>query len=110
MGAKVAENARLAAYHRPVDAHELSHADRGDLEWLRGMAAAMGVGGNRPQMHVSSLGRTSRWRSTTPRRLKYATFNARLRGVAGLLFVTVSVNVRWKSWAVGYANAHFSLH
>ena len=30
-------------------------------------------------MHVSSPGRTSRWRSTTPRRPKYATFNARLR-------------------------------
>ena len=33
-----------------------------------------------------------------------------VEGVAGLLFGTVSVNVRWKSWAVGYANAHISLH
>lgn len=29
-----------------------------------------------------------------PQRLKYAAFNAPLRGVAGLLFVTVSVNAR----------------
>jgi hypothetical protein len=49
------------------------------------------------------------WRSTTPRRLKYAT-SAAFEEVSDLPFDAVSVNLKWKPQAVGHADADLFVH
>jgi hypothetical protein len=58
-------------------------------------------------MRISLL--LPRWRSTTPRRLRYAT-SAAFEEVSDLPFDAVSVNLKWKPQAVGHADAHFFVH
>ena len=58
-------------------------------------------------MRISLL--LPRWRSTTPRRLRYAT-SAAFEEVSDLPFAAVSVNLKWKPQAVGHADAHLFVH
>jgi hypothetical protein len=79
--------------YRPVDAHELRHADRGDLEWLRGVAAAIGVGGNRPPDACLIAWSYIKVELDHAAAAEVRYLQHAVEGAADLLFTKVSVNV-----------------